>query len=335
MRRLVKRLSILVVLLLCVAVGLLAADVTQFLKTPLTPPAATTIVVEQGMSFADIMQRLEAKGVIKEPRYSAYLSIYARLTDSARKVKVGEYRIPAKVKPKRLLALLTSGDTVQYRITIIEGWTFAEMRHAIAAHKAIEHTLKGATAAQIMQRLGHPQQKAEGLFMPDTYFFPRGATDLSIYRRAYQSMQQFLQQAWAKRADDIAVDSPYETLILASIIQRETAVPTERKRISGVFTRRLEIGMRLQTDASVIYGIKNFHGNITSQDLRTDTPYNTYINAGLPPTPIALPGRASIVAALHPADGNALYFVAKDDGTHKFSATLAEHNRAVRKYQLN
>lgn len=330
-----KRLVIVVALLLLVAAGLLAADVARFFSKPLTGDSATIVVVEPGMSLTAVTQRLRDEGIIDKARYQQYFALYARFTDAARRIKSGEYRVPAATSAAELLALLTSGNTVQYRITIIEGWTFAEMRQAVAAQDALEHTLQDETAAEIMALLGHPEQQAEGRFMPDTYFFPRGATDLSIYRRAYQAMQEFLDQAWAERADDIAVDSPYQALILASIIQKETAVPAERKRISGVFTRRLKRGMLLQTDASVIYGIDNFNGDITSKDLRTDTPYNTYINPGLPPTPIALPSRASIVAALHPADGNALYFVAKGDGTHAFSATLAEHNRAVRKYQLN
>lgn len=330
-----KRIAIGVVLLLLVAAGALSADVARFLDQPLTGDSATTVVIEPGMSFAAVTQRLADEGIIDKPRYQQYFALYARYTGAARQIKSGEYRVPAAATVGELLALLTSGQTVQYRITIIEGWTFAEMRKAIAAQDAIKHTLQDKTAAQIMALLGHPEQKAEGRFMPDTYFFPRGATDLSIYKRAYASMHKFLQQAWAERANNIAVDSAYEALILASIIQKETAVPAERKRIAGVFTRRLKKGMLLQTDASVIYGIKDFNGDITSKNLRTDTPYNTYMNPGLPPTPIALPGRASIVAALHPAPGDALYFVAKNDGTHKFSATLAEHNRAVRKYQLH
>lgn len=332
-----RRILVLIVLLLCIAVGALAADVARFLTTPLAHGTDTTVVVEPGMSFQAIAELLRDKGVIANKRYQKYFSLYARFKGVAQDIKSGEYRIPAGQTPPELLALLTSGDTVQYSITIIEGWTFAEMREAVAAHDALKHTLKGKSAAQIMAALGHPDQKAEGMFMPDTYFFPRGATDLSIYRRAYRTMQEFLAGAWAKRADDIAVDSPYEALILASIIQKEAAVPEERKRISGVFTRRLKKGMLLQTDASVIYGIDNFNGNITAEHLQTDTPYNTYINPGLPPTPIAMPSRASIIAALHPADGNALYFVARDNGsgTHVFSATLDAHQRAVRKYQLN
>lgn len=330
-----RRILILAVLALCIAVGGLAADVARFLHTPLANTTDTTVVIEPGTSFTAITASLERNGVIDQQRYRLYLSLYARFKGAAQAIKSGEYRIPPGQTPAQLLALLTSGNTVHYRVTIIEGWTFAEMRDAIAAQDALKHTLKGKTAGEIMAALGHPKQKAEGMFMPDTYFFPRGATDLSIYRRAYKAMQDFVAKAWAKRASDIAVDSPYEALILASIIQKETAVPAERKRISGVFTRRLKKGMLLQTDASVIYGIDEFHGDITSEDLRTDTPYNTYINPGLPPTPIAMPGRASIVAALHPADGDALYFVARDNGTHEFSATLAAHNRAVRKYQLN
>lgn len=324
-----------ILLFLFLAAAVVAADVAHFLANPLANDADTTIIIEPGTSFQAVAQKLVAKGVIANQRYKTYLSWYARYKGVAQDIKSGEYRIAKGQTPAQLLQALTSGDTVRYRITIIEGWTFAEMRKAVAAHEALKHTLKGKSAAQIMAALGHPEQMAEGRFMPDTYFFSRGATDLSIYRRAYEAMQQFLEKAWAQRADDIAVDNPYEALILASIIQKETAVPAERKRISGVFTRRLKIGMLLQTDASVIYGIDNFNGDITSEDLRTDTPYNTYINPGLPPTPIAMPSRASIVAALHPADGDALYFVAKDDGTHKFSETLAEHQRAVQKYQLD
>lgn len=330
-----RRVALLVVLAVCIAVGGLALDVARFLQSPLANTTSQTVVIKPGTSLRAVAEQLSESGVIAQPRYAFYLDLYARFSNAAQRIKSGQYSIPPGQTPQQLLALLTSGDTVHYRITLIEGWTFAELRAAIATDDKIKHTLKDKSAAQIMAALGHPGQKAEGMFMPDTYFFPPGATDLSIYRRAYAAMQDFLARAWRKRAADIAVDTPYEALILASIIEKETAAPAERKRISGVFTRRLKIGMLLQTDASVIYGIKNFHGDITSEDLRTDTPYNTYINPGLPPTPIAMPSRASIVAALHPADGDALYFVARGDGTHEFSATLAEHNRAVRKYQLN
>lgn len=326
-----------IVLFVCLAAAVVAADAARFLGNPLANDTDTTVVIEPGMSFGAIAELLVDKDVIANERYKIYFSLYARYQGAAQEIKSGEYRVPSGQTPHQLLKLLTSGNTVRYRITLVEGWTFAEMRQAIATRDALQHTLKGKSAAQIMAALGHPDQKAEGLFMPDTYFFSRGATDLSIYRRAYDAMHKFLQKAWSKRAEDIAVDTPYEALILASIIQKEAAVAGERKRISGVFTRRLKDGMLLQTDASVIYGIEDFQGNITSKDLRTDTPYNTYMNPGLPPTPIALPSRGAIVAALHPADGDALYFVAKGDGsgTHIFSETLAEHRRAVRKYQLN
>lgn len=322
-----------IALFACLAAAVLAADVAHFLTTPLASETDTTVVIEPGMSFQAVTQLLMDKGVIANERYKTYFPLYAQYRGAAQKIKSGEYRIQSGQTPRELLALLTSGNTVRYSITIIEGWTFAEMREAVAAQEALKHTLKGKSAAAIMAALGHPEQKAEGLFMPDTYYFPRGATDLSIYRRAYRTMQRFLEQAWAGRADDIAVDSPYEALILASIIEKEAA--SERKRVSGVFTRRLKIGMRLQADSTVIYGIDNFQGDITSEHLNTDTPYNTYTNPGLPPTPIALPSRSSIIAALHPADGDALYFVATGHGGHKFSETLAEHNRAVRKYQLD
>jgi len=331
-----RRFLIAIVLLLCLATALLAIDVTRFLHAPLANTAATTVMIKPGTSFRAVVDLLADKGVLDNQRKRIYFMAYARYVHKADGIKSGEYRVPAGQTPAQLLALLTSGKTIKYKITFIEGWTFAQMRAAVAANDVLEHTLADEDDAHIMAALGHADEKAEGRFMPDTYFFPRGTTDLSIYKRAYAAMQTFLDRAWANRAkDDIAVDTPYQALILASIIEKETAVADERKRIAGVFTRRLKKGMRLQTDPSVIYGIPDFDGNLTRKNLRTDTPYNTYLHTGLPPTPIALPSRAAIVAALHPAAGKALYFVSKGDGTHQFSSTLSEHNRAVRKYQLH
>jgi UPF0755 protein len=206
---------------------------------------------------------------------------------------------------------------------------------AVRAHPAIDQSLEGLSAEQIMQRLGHAGKHPEGRFFPDTYHFPRGTSDQALLRRAYQAMEQLLATEWPGRAADLPLQSPYEALILASIVERETALASERPEIAGVFVRRLQRGIRLQTDPTVIYGMgEAFAGNITRRDLEQDTPYNTYVHSGLTPTPICMPGRDAVHAVLHPAEGDSLYFVARGDGSHAFSATLTAHNRAVRTYQL-
>ena len=209
-------------------------------------------------------------------------------------------------------------------------------RADLAQQPFLVHTLDGVDDAELMQRLERPGQHPEGWFLPDTYHFPRGTRDIVVLRRALQAMERHLEQNWERRRPDLPLDSPYEALILASIVEKETGIPEERARIAGVFVRRLERGMRLQTDPTVIYGMGDaFDGNIRRRDLRTDTPYNTYTRGGLPPTPIALPSAEAVTAVMHPAAGEALYFVSRGDGSHVFSATLQEHNRAVRRYQLN
>jgi len=331
----VRRLLVSLTLVCVLATIAVAADAYRFYAGALVSGAAVRVEIEPGTGFQAIAALLQDAGVIDNRRHRLYFALLAHVKGAARRIQTGEYDIPAGQTPAQILALLTSGDTVRYHITLIDGWTFDQMRAAIDRHEALDHELQDSDAAAIMAALEHADEHAEGRFMPDTYFFSRGATDLSIYRRAYDAMQDYLDEAWAQRAQaDIAVDTPYEALILASIIQKETAAADERRRIAGVFTRRLQRGMLLQTDPTVIYGKDDPATRITRRDLRTDTPYNTYIHAGLPPTPIAMPGRAAIDAALHPQDGDALYFVSRGDGTHKFSATLAEHNRAVAKYQL-
>lgn len=322
-------------LAVAVAAVVVGFDVTRFFTHPLDNPSKQLVTIDPGMSFRAIMHRLSREHVLHEPRDAVYLSVYARLTGQASEVKSGEYSIPAHQTPVQLLHLLVSGKIRQHRLTIVPGWRFSEIMKAIESDDALKHTLAGKTSAQIMEAIGHSDQKAEGRFMPDTYLFPRGTTDTAFLKRAYAAMQRFLKQAWSKRGDDIAVKTPYQALTLASLIEKETAVPAERERISGVFTRRLKKGMRLQSDPTVIYGIKNYDGNIHKSDLEHDTPYNTYTRAGLPPTPICSPSRASIRAALHPDSGSAMYFVARGNGHHVFSDTLAEQNAAVRKYQLN
>ena len=239
------------------------------------------------------------------------------------------------LKPDDLLALLVSGKSVGYSLTLVEGWNIRQVRAAVAGHEALKQTLEGVDDVQLMELLGLPGEHPEGRFFPDTYRFTRGMRDLDFLRRAQRKMDRELAAAWAEKSEDAPLKSPYEALILASIVEKETGQADERPRIAGVFARRLRKGMKLQTDPTVIYGMgERFDGNIRRRDLREDTPYNTYVHAGLPPTPIAMPGREALLAAVNPAPGKAIYFVAKGDGSHAFSATLAEHNAAVRKYQL-
>ena len=250
----------------------------------------------------------------------------------ANRIRAGEYRLTSDLVPDTLLALLVSGQSVSYSLTLLEGWNIRQVRAAVAAHDALQHTLHGVDDQELMDRLGLPGAHPEGRFFPDTYHFARGMTDLEFLRRAQRKMDDELAAAWAERAEDLPLANAYEALILASIIEKETGQADERAEIAGVFARRLRKGMKLQTDPTVIYGLgESFDGDIRRRDLRTDTPYNTYTRHGLPPTPIAMPGRASVLAAAHPAPGDALFFVANGEGGHTFSATLKEHQAAVDK----
>lgn len=324
----------LLILAAAIAAGIAWAGYRSFLETPLhRREQAVVLNLPEGTSFLGLLDRLEHRGLVE---HRVYWRVLGWQMDAGQRIKAGEYRIPAGMKPAGLLQRIIAGDVVQHDFTIIEGWTFAEMMDALADVPALKHTLAGLDGEAIMKRLGHDHADPEGWFLPETYLFPRGATDLSILRRAHRAMHATLRELWPQREKHLPYDSPYEALILASIVEKETALPEERPRVAGVFVRRLTIGMRLQADPTVIYGLgPAFEGNLTLEDLRTDTPYNTYTRAGLPPTPISLPGRASIKAALHPANGDALYFVATGEGGHEFSATLAEHRRAVRRYQKN
>ena len=233
-----------------------------------------------------------------------------------------------------LLDMITSSARGQDQITVIEGWTFSQLRAVLDAHPAIRHDTRSATEAELVARLGIPHASAEGWFFPDTYYFVNGSSDLALMRRAYRAMQVQLDALWEARADGVLLGNPYEALILASIVEKETGQPAERPLIAAVFMNRLKAGMRLQTDPTVIYGLgAQFDGNLRKRDLLADGPYNTYVREGLPPTPVALPGRAALTATLNPASSKALYFVARGDGTSYFSTTLAEHERAVTKYQ--
>ncbi|MEN8177643.1 MAG: endolytic transglycosylase MltG [Pseudomonadota bacterium] len=305
----------------------------HFTQTPLNLPQEGLVYnLKPGSSVNSLSADLAAGGVIEHP---IMLRLFARLTQQAGSLKAGEYQIPAGSTPGQLLVILSSGKVLQHALTLIEGWTFTQMMRAVHRHAALEHTLIELSDMDIMQRLGYPNEHPEGRFYPDTYHFPRATTDLEFLRRAYLKMQQFLASEWEKREAELPLKTPYDALILASIVERETALPDERAKIAGVFIRRLKKGMRLQTDPTVIYGMgDSFDGNIRRRDLETDTPYNTYVHKGLTPTPIAMPSGAAVRAVCHPESGKELYFVATGNGGHAFSETLEEHNQAVRKYQL-
>ncbi|HKJ76025.1 MAG TPA: endolytic transglycosylase MltG [Gammaproteobacteria bacterium] len=331
--RLFKLLGLLI-LLGSLAGGWVLMEYRLFTENAMTvPEGGTAIMVEPGTPLSGVAAVLQRKGLIDHPRFFVWM---ARLRGKATAVQAGEYRIGPGLTPPQLLAKMAAGEVIQYELTLVEGWTIHQTLAAVREHPRLKHTLGKASPEEVMARIGHPDEHPEGRFFPDTYHFPSGTTDVAFLRRAYRAMEQTLAAAWEGRVEDLPYDGPYEALIMASIVEKETAVPDERGRIAGVFVRRLEKGMRLQTDPTVIYGLgQGFDGNIRRRDLRRDTPYNTYLHSGLPPTPIAMPGAESIEAALHPAPGDALYFVSKGDGSHHFSATLEEHNRAVRRYQLN
>lgn len=309
-------------------------DLNRFLSTPLdVPKAGIDFTVDRGSNLTFVARKLARQGILQHPRYWV---IYAHWIKGDTRISVGQYHITDTTTPASLLNDLLEGKVIQYSITLIDGWTFDEAFKLIQANPHLKHRLEGLGPKAIMARLGHPGQNPEGLFMPDTYHFPQGTTDIAFLQRAYDAMQDYLKKVWPDRDVGIPLKTPYQALILASIVEKETGLASERRKIAGVFTRRLEKHMRLQSDPTVIYGMgKAYKGDIRWRDLRSQSPYNTYEHFGLPPTPIALPSRDAIYAVLHPEAGDALYFVARGDGSHKFSATLEEHNRAVIKYQLN
>ncbi len=331
--KIIQKLLALTILLGSLAVGWFWFEYQAFLQTPLSlPEDGLVYTLEPGGSSADVGRELAEKGALASTRY---LRLLARQDANAGRLKAGEYLIPAGTTPEGLFELLAGGRSIQYAFTIIEGWSFKQMLQAVAADPRIKQTLEGVTGEQLMARLGRASEHPEGRFLPDTYHFPKGMSDVEVLMRAMQAMDKALEVEWAGRSDKLPLKTPYEALILASIVEKETGLAAERQQVAGVFTRRLNKGMLLQTDPTVIYGMGDaFDGNIRRKDLRRDTPYNTYTRKGLPPTPIAMPGRAAIHAALHPADGKSLYFVASGDGGHVFSNTLKEHNKAVRRYQL-
>jgi len=307
-------------------------DMQKELNRPMNITSTVYMTITPGMSFSSMAAMLVQQGWVN---HSYYLTLDARWNKKSRLVKAGEYAIEPGTTQLGLLDQLIAGKVVQYSLTIPEGLNFREMVALVREHPSLIHTLPGYETDIIVANMPFLQVHPEGQFYPDTYHFPRGTTDVAFFERAYQMMQKVLAEEWEQRAADVPYTNAYEALIMASIIEKETGEPSERDQIAGVFVRRLQQGMRLQTDPTVIYALGTaYDGNIRKQDLYVDSPYNTYVYSGLPPTPIALPGRDAIRAALQPAAGEELYFVARGDGTHQFSATLDEHNRAVRRYQL-
>jgi UPF0755 protein len=299
----------------------------DFLAAPLQiPESGTVVVVAPGAGGSAIVRRLAEQGLTRSDwKWRLLLRLEPAL------LKAGEYRLEAGMTPRDVVRRLASGEVIRYRFTVVEGWTFRQLRQALDAHPDLVHELPPLSAEEwdfkrAFPLLDHP----EGWFLPETYLFTRGDSDLDLLLRAHEAMQEALAAAWAGRDTGLPLETPYELLVLASIIEKETALPAERGQIAGVFVRRLRKGMRLQTDPTVIYGLgEAFDGDLRRRDLRTDTPYNTYTRHGLPPTPIALPGRAALEAAAHPEPGDTLYFVADGSGGHTFSRTLEEHQAAV------
>jgi UPF0755 protein len=295
-------------------------------------PGADTFVIETGSSLRDIARHLAARGVLPEPHSFVWL---AHLTGHSRDLKAGEYRFKKGLTSSELLDQVVNGRVVEYPLILLEGWNFRQALGAIRGTPHLKQTLVDLPPEQIMARLGHPESHPEGRFFPDTYFYSRGQSDVMILARAYDKMARLLEKEWANRTRNVHVSTPYEALILASIVEKETGRADERPLIAGVFLNRLRLGMRLQSDPTVIYGMGDaYNGNLRLVDLRRDNPYNTYTRRGLPPTPIAMPSAAALAAVLHPIETRALYFVSRGDGSHQFSETLQEHNDAVIKYQL-
>lgn len=309
-------------------------DFTRFSTTPLHVGASgESIDIGRGTSFKDIVHQLRAEGLSTSAPF--YWRLLAERMRVAGRLHAGEYALVPGLTPEQLLTNMAQGKVMHRDVTLVDGWTFRDVRQALAKADKLKHDTEGMDDATIMQKIGAPDDKPEGQFLPETYAYVKGDSDLDVLRRAHDAMTKMLATLWAQRDPNSPLTKPYDALILASIIEKETGRADERSRVAGVFVRRLQKNMLLQTDPTVIYGMgSSYAGTIHKSDLTTDTPYNTYTRLGLPPTPIAMPGKPAIEAALHPAPGDALYFVARGDGTHVFAATLEEQNKNVACYQL-
>ncbi len=319
------------VLILTLALGAAGAGYL-WLNQPLGLPAATVDVsIEPGMSAREAANTVAQAGVSVNP---LLLHVWFRLSGQSRQIRAGSYELDRATTPNSLLQKLVRGEEALRSVTLVEGWTFRQVREALRKADQLKPDSQTLSPSDIMAQLGQPGVSAEGHFFPDTYTYSKGSSDLSVLKRAMLAMDKRLAAAWVQRDPRSPLVNPEQALILASIVEKETGAPKDRPTIAAVFSNRLVIGMRLQTDPTVIYGLgESFDGNLRKKDLLADTPWNTYTRAGLPPTPIAMPGKASLLAAVQPAPSKALYFVAKGDGSSHFSATLDEHNRAVNKYQ--
>jgi len=320
-------------LLSIISTVLLSVWLVYYAVSPLNlQPSSQEIIIQPKSGLKSIANQLVTQGVIKEPWRFILL---AKLLSKEQYLQAGIYTLNKNISPYQLLLSLNHGKTTQGSITFIEGRTFEQMRQKLAVNDAVKQSIDGLSEAEILKLIGSSHSVAEGLFFPDTFYFDRNSLDIELLRTSYNAMQVKLEKAWQNREQNLPYKNSYQALIMASIIEKETGKASERPMIAGVFVNRMRLGMRLQTDPTVIYGMGiRFDGNIRKKDLTIDTPYNTYTRNGLPPTPIAMPGLAAIEAALHPADTKALYFVGKGDGSHAFSNNLDEHNRAVVKYQL-
>ncbi len=328
-----KRLFQTLLLLVLLAAGGVVAAAWWWLERPLelaTP--SVEVSIEPRTSPRDVAQAWVQAGVQTDP---FLLYEWFRWSGQARKIRAGSYQVGTGVTPRTLLAKMVTGDEVMAQVRLIEGWTFRQFRAELARAPDLKQVTATMSEAELMAAVGAPGVRAEGRFFPDTYAYSKGASDLAVLKRAYRAMERQLHAAWAERAPDTPLRSADDALKLASIVEKETGAAKDRGLVAGVFTNRLRIGMPLQTDPTVIYGLgERFDGNLRKVDLLTDGPYNTYTRGGLPPTPIAMPGRASLLAAVRPEKTRAIYFVARGDGSSHFSETLAEHNRAVTQYQL-
>ena len=321
---------------LLLSVGVAAGGVVWWLGhtldvTPAPGAQSAELSIEPGMSARGVAQAVAEAGVAINP---SFLYWWARLSSQDRQIKAGSYEIEPGATPRSILQKLVRGEEALRAVTLVEGWTFTQVRDELLKAEQLKHDTQGLEPDLIMQKLGKPGVAAEGRFFPDTYTYAKGSSDLAVLKRALRAMDKKLDAAWSQRQSDTPLKSPEQALILASIVEKETGKGSDRPQIAGVFTNRMRIGMPLQTDPTVIYGMgAKFDGNLRKRDLQTDTPWNTYTRRGLPPTPIAMPGKSALLAAVQPAQTKALYFVARGDGSSQFSATLDEHNRAVNKFQ--
>lgn len=312
--------------------GASAWKIHSALQQPLNITQEELLDIPSGTTPTGTLKRIEAEGLIKD---AFWLRVYWRFNLAGQPLHAGEYRMVPGMTMQDLIAVWKRGEVVQYSVTLVEGWNFRQVRAALAKDEKLQQTLTGLSDSEVMERLGHPGVFPEGRFFPDTYRFVRGTSDVDLLNQAYGRLEEVLAREWAERSADVPYTQPYQALIMASLVEKETGVPQERGQIAGVFVRRLRMGMLLQTDPTVIYGLgERYNGKLTRAHLKEENPYNTYTVPGLPPTPIAMVGREAIHAALNPSPGSSLYFVARGDGSHVFSDNLEAHNNAVREYQL-